>query len=497
MHASTSGLNDQHLARLLDALCLAHAGFGVRRSGNRSVEFDTVGVRVEIFVEHADVDGAFVRHPDFALRHVVRGDLEVASEASVGERLDEIARDLSTLATLIFGGSLPQKTAANPARLIPMVNVARRVWIEHKGAPDVQGLPPCLDIAMRPDEPRRPFPNLAALPPPCDDCSHALWCPANAGAGDENREGLRPLRHREHVSAALAALRAICSAWNVPTKSDVANWIDEMVAMRRGVSSGPRPPFELSLKREDNRLAPLLRIVDIAPWELQSPSYQPACIHRRNFVRSSACARNDSPSARAVDEFIELVEAEERAPACLSYGIETPVYGGPLRTQLYAHLRAGAEQGTRRLARAAFLWSGASESDISKFSEFCEKHSAALFVHSPAPDDPRRCKIYFPTLLDHRDEKSGLESLKWPSYAPNRGMAVLQCGARGIQWEKWDFPCAVQFQSAGVIFEDFISGMPEEEAHRVKRITDGRDFVLWPTWMSIRPAARTIYFSPR
>jgi hypothetical protein len=487
-----AGLNDEQAARLLDALCLQNAALGLCRTGARTAAFDTGKGPIEFAVERADVDGAFFRQSDFALR-IVKND-----PGDSAATIAHIARGVPALSALIFGGDISLDDAADPARLLHAAVAARRVNVEHRSAAEVRGLPPCLDIKMRPDEPHAPLDQAFLPPAPCDDCSHAMWCAANATAPRGSRDGLRPLRHRDPVTAVMAAIRALSLAWNVPENEGVASWIRQLVAMRRGSLSVPAPPFELSLKREYNRLAPVVRVVDIHPQALQpSPSHEASCIRRREGIRDSAISLNEGLVARTVDDFLQFAQTHQSSALRLSYGIETPIQGGALRTQLYVHVQADNDDTGPVLVRAALAWAGAKKADIDRFAAFSDNRPIALLAHAPTPEDPRRIKIYIPAPLDTRHPDSGLEPLDAPAYAPSRGLAVLRCGAGRIDWEKWDFPCAAHFQRSEPVFEDFMAGMDPEDLQRVRRIIDGREFVAWPTWLSVRRNARTIYFNPR
>jgi hypothetical protein len=488
-------LNNEQAARLLEALCLRHAALGLRLTSGLTAAFEVGGAQIEIAVAATDAERPFTRRADFTLCHHVHGELDEIAELVVRDRLADIAGVLPALAACMLGEALPPDAAVNPVALISVANAARRAWLEHGRVPQVHGLPPCLAIEMRPDEPREPIESAHALPPPCNDCSHALWCSANAVPPRDSRQGLRPLRHRESVTAVHAGLRAISSAWDAPESATITAWVSRAIAMRRGELSGPVPPFELSLKREGDRLAPLVRVVDLQVLPTTSPP-DAFFTRRRELLRESARGLNTGEAADAIDEFIALIAAHQ-SRALVSYGVEAPVQGGLLRTQLYAHMESGGQRAIHALVRAALSWAGASDADVARITTFSEPRSVALIVHAPQPDDPRRTKIYIRAPLGCHDPGTGLEPLARPPHAPSWGLAVLCAGSGGVHWEKRDFPCAVQFQSAGSVFEDFVAGMVAEDAQRVHRIVDGRDFAAWPTWLSMRPKARTVYFNPR
>lgn len=403
------------------------------------------------------------------------------------------------LAALLGGEEPPDDALADPVALIPVVDAARRAWLERGRPPQLSRLPPCLDIALRPSEPLVPLPQVpASLPPPCDDCSHALWCPANAAPPRGDRTGLRPLRHREPAGAVLAALRSIYAAWGQPDDATVVGWIHDQLALRRGMLGVSASPLELSLKREGDRLAPLLRVVDLHPPLPPSPAMLAASAHRRSRVCEHASGLGSSAAAAAIHELVALVDAHQPDPGWgLSYGIEAPIHGGPLRTQLYAHVSTDDTAAVRALVRAALRWAGAAEPEVARFTAFTDPRPVALVTHAPQPDDPRSIKIYVVASLDDSDPASGLRPLARPAHAPRQGLAVLRCDARGVGWEKWDFRCAPQFQATGPVFDDFVAGLRDGDAERARRIVDGTSFVPWPTWVSVRPDARTIYFHPR
>jgi len=402
------------------------------------------------------------------------------------------------LAALLSGQEPPVEALADPAALVPVVDAARRVWLERGRPPRLEGLPPCLDMTVRPSEPLVPLGRAFSPPPPCDDCSHAMWCSANAMPPRGDRTGLRPLRNREPAAAVLAALRSIYEAWEVPDDPVVIAWVHELLALRRGGLGGPPPPFELSLKRQGDRLAPLVRVVDLHPQIPPAWPAREAHVRRRDRLREHACGLDPGPSAAAIDEFLELVAAHQPdRDWWLSYGIEAPVQGGPLRVQLYAHVQHDDAAAVRTLVRAVLRWAGATASDIERFTAFSDPRPIVLIAHAPLPRDPRHVKIYVTAPLDSRDPGSGLEPLARPRHAPSSGLAVLRCDASGPAWEKWDHRCAAQFQSSGPVFEDFVAGMLERDARRARAITSGTHFVAWPTWLSVRPDARTIYFNPR
>jgi hypothetical protein len=398
------------------------------------------------------------------------------------------------------------EASGDPLGLVPVVDAARRAWLERGRPPYLRQLPPCLDLSLRPREPGVPLTTAFPPPAPCDECSHALWCPANAVPARGSRAGLRPLRHREPTAAVLAAVRAICAVWGAPENPAIAAWVHEMVALRRGDLSGPAPSFELSLKREGKRLAPLLRVVDLHPPMSPTWPAQAAATRRRGLLRASARGLDQRQGgegrvARAIDDFMDLIEAHQPElvgePTGVSYGVETPVHGGPLRTQIYAHVQPGNDATAHALVRAALGWVGVTPAAIARFTGFSDARTVALITHAPLPDDPRRIKIYVRAPLDTRDAASGLEPLARPAWAPSFGLAVLCCDAGDTGWEKWDFPCAAHFQAAAPVFESFCDGMADEDAQRARRIVDGRQFAPWPTWLSVRPNARTIYLNPR
>ncbi|MEM9459447.1 MAG: hypothetical protein AAGF11_35035 [Myxococcota bacterium] len=495
-------LTDEQAARFIDAVCLRHAELGLRRIGPRTMVFAVADAQVEIAVEEpvdapvdTPTDRVFARHAMLSLRHRLGGSLD--DDDAVRRGLAQIADTLPALAAMMLGGEISPEQALDPVSLLPCAVAARRAWLEHRRAPHIPGLPPCLDLELRPVEAIVPLTEAVAPPSPCNDCSHAMWCPANAAPAVAPRQGLRPLRHREPTAAVLAALRSIYEAWGVAPSEAVTTWVHEAVAVRRGELSGPVFPFELSLKREHDRLAPLVRVVDMHPPMPPSWSTQEArCARRRRWLRESARALNDGPTARAVDDFMDWVEGHQEPTSWISYGIEGSVHGGRPRTQIYAHAPHDADA-SLAFVRAALDWAGAPRAFIARLLAFCESRVIALVAHAPVAEDPRRIKLYVGASLSTREPDIGLEPVAPPVYAPSHGLAVLRCGVDGPRWEKWDFRCMAHFQRFGPVLEDFVAGVRAQDVTRIRRILDGQDFAPWPTWVSMRPSARTIYFNPR
>jgi len=500
-------LTEAETGRLLDALCSRHRDLGLRRSRGSTVDFSVEEYRLELELAppldqtepqiQARAGERLAQHPRVALVSRVEGKPEQDHTwAAIEAALASIAENFPALATLTLDAEIGGQLVADPIALLPNVVAAREAWIERRWAPRVAGLPPCLALELRPRELDLPLARPLAPTGPCMDCSHAMVCPANAVEGG-SREGLRPLRHREPTTGLLTALRTMSEAWRLQLNPATSRWVDDARTRRRGVLSAPILPFELSLKRTGSRLAPLVRIVDIFP---PTPTAWPTAAQRSasylEALRASVPAFNTELEIKNIETFLDLVCAERGAGASVSYGIEAPLGEGSVRTQLYAHLPRGQEG--QALVRKVLSWAGAEAKALELAMTFCAAHQLALVTLAPLPDEPRRVKIYVSAPLSTCDPSTGLEPLDpVPSYAPTHGLAVLACGAQGLAWEKWDFRCMAHFQTFAPVLEDFVAGLDPVDEARARRILNGLDFAPWPTWISVRPHARTLYFSPR
>jgi FAD/FMN-containing dehydrogenase len=356
------------------------------------------------------------------------------------------------------------------------------------------GPTPCLSLELRPRTPEAPRPKLAPLGEPCVRCGAAAACPASERQSAAPKP-LRPLRHGEPLAATLAATRAIAAAWERQPPEAVDDLLSELVNGRVGARSVPPPPFELSLKIDGGRLVPAIRIVEYSA----TGAWRDARGRERRRALGVLAARLDP--GRPWDEWLALVEARQGPGVEISIGVEAPLDGGAPSVQLYAHLDPGDRAAMRRLAADAASWAGASAPLDALFDLALDRPvGLVLLALSPEGTDTRRSKLYLSAPLGLSHAESGLRPADLgalSAHAPAWGLAVLECGAAGAAWRKHDFPCLTHFQRAGGLAGDFGAGLDGAERRRLERILDGGAFAAWPTWLSVSPSGRALYFIPR
>src|SRR5262249_39608450 len=119
---------------------------------------------------------------------------------------------------------------------------------------------------------------------------------------------------------------------------------------------------------------------------------------------------------------------------------------------------------------------------------------------APRPNDLRRIKLYVSAPLALADAQLGLAPAELGAlkdYAPEWGLAVLECGVNGVIWRKRDFPSTVHFQKAIGLPDVLGRDLNELDRRRLQGILAGAAFAPWPTWLSVSPSARSFYFTPR
>jgi hypothetical protein len=157
----------------------------------------------------------------------------------------------------------------------------------------------------------------------------------------------------------------------------------------------------------------------------------------------------------------------------------------------------------RTLAADAAAWAGASASaplDALFDLALDRPVGLVLLALSPEGTDARRSKLYVSAPLGLSHAESGLRPADLGAlspHAPAWGLAVLECGASGAAWRKHDFPCLTHFQRASGLAGDFGAGLDEPDRRRLGKILDGDAFAAWPTWLSVSPNGRALYFIPR
>ncbi len=377
-----------------------------------------------------------------------------------------------------------------PGPWLPWVDAARRAWSVDGRPPAVPGLPPCLQLARRPA-----WPGAPAMAPDVG-CAAAADCPvgrcAHRGEAKDGgaADGPAPLRFGDAAAAARGAAAAICAAWGHGLSPVFDDWLSAMRAMNPDV--GPAR-FEFSLKRAGDALAPRLRVVDLDPGAVDDA----AGAARRSQVASWYAARSTPAIGEAARQFIDLFGVHHGPRAGLSVGLDCPLDGGPPRLQLYAHQGFGDQAPNRAHLLAALRWSGADPDAVARMARLIADRGVALVVFAPGPGDPRGVKVYVAAPFALAAPALDLPALAPPPYAVDWSLAVWRCGAGGLAWEKRDFPLAGHPQQSAGPLADFVEGLPPAERTRALALFDGRAFLPWFTWNSVRPGARTLYFHAR
>jgi len=456
-----------------------------QRVGAQQLSFAVGSSKVHVQVRPADDQPAFARTPLVSLGYRLEGPLDGAEDL-VRALLRQLAREVAAFAPP------PQPI---DARLVDEIAEAYRTAVIAGNRPQRTGPTPCLSLEMRPLPPHGSLEALSPLVEPCTGCGVAASCAASVTPSVTPRP-LRPLRHAEPLAAALAATRAIAAAWDRSPPAAIDELLLELVCDRVGARSVPAPPFELSLKIEQGRLLPAIRVVEYsATGPLRA---------ERGRQRRRALAELATRLAPGVPygEWLDLVEAHQPAGLEVSIGIEARLDGGGVSAQLYTHIDPTDRAAMLRLAEGVVheatngSWSIASLLGL----ELERPLALVLLAFSPGPDDVRRTKLYIsaPLALSHPPSGLGPAALADVSaYAPAWGLAVLECGATGARWRKHDFPCTAHFQKATGLARDFGRGLDEADARRLDRILCGDAFAPWPTWVSVSPTERTLYFIPR
>lgn len=374
----------------------------------------------------------------------------------------------------------------DPARWVPWVDAARRAWSEDGRPPVVSGLPPCLQLARRPIWPTAPTPVTDR------GCAAADACPAVncAHRGTESAQDPRPLRHGDALTAVRRAVAEICAAWGHSPAPAFADWLTAMLDLNPAVDPAR---FEFSLKRVGDRVAPRLRVVDLDSGAPDSA----AGAARRARVADWFAAQSSVAVGAAAREFIDLFTAHHGPRPGLSVGLDAPLNGGPARRQLYAHQSFGDQAPNRAHMLVALRWAGANEAELERMATLVAKRAVALVVFAPGAGNPRGIKVYVGAPFELAVPEVGLPAQPPLDYAVDPSLAVWRCDAGGLAWEKRDFPSAAHPQRSEAVVADFVDGLTSVERKRTLALLDGRAFLPWYTWNSVRPGTRTLYFHAR
>jgi hypothetical protein len=499
-----------------------------------SLVLDLGDARVVLVVESANVETAHVRGRIAALRYAVEGVIAPSDAArarrlvlEAGEsllRLESLpleVRAMSTAKELAELGpgeaaTLTPAALADPSELVDAIEVLHRASLRGDEPGEMSDLPPCLSLEMRPELPRTFIVEMKTpLVAPCSDCGVAARCPANAVQRATPRHAISPLRHGESSTAMLAAVSAITEAFDVEVPAAALRAILELCALRAGIHSLVPLPFELSLKCADDRLEPVLRFVEYSP---RSPRGMPSRLERNperrrqllaiaaKLTTHGATAEPASDVVASANAWLAEIERTQSAALDMSLGFEIDLTTLTTRPQLYAHVEATPRARVHELIERTLAFSGVSSDAARPFLDLHALHpgrprsDVVLAAFSPSANAPRRTKLYFTRALREGHAESQLtpaETGALAAFAPDSGLAVLVAERSAARWEKWDFPCARHFQRSAGLVDAFAEGLASSDAARLKRILSGSRFAVWPTWLSVGRAARTIYFIPR
>jgi hypothetical protein len=426
--------------------------------------------------------------------------------AHPAEQTARTAEELEAMARRGPGPIRPSvELLAAPEGLIEVVDRLYRASLGGVRLAQVIGLPPCLDLAMRPEALETP--NATARTPlasPCDRCGAAMYCPTSAGPSPPASSSLRPLRHLEPTAAAVVALHAIAAAFGKPIPALALDTLVGILGARVGLLSVPAAPLEFSLKRGVDALLPHLRVVEYSP---RSRPGLPTREERGPLRRARLSQLARALGAAEVDAWIDLVEQAQPAGLELTFGLDADLESGRVLPQLYAHIEPRDRPRMLDVLGRILAWSCPDTAGLAAVTELAEggastpeRSDIVLVAHAPGPGAPRRTKVYFARTLAAGHPASGLYPARLDAlsgYAPEHGLCVLSCGPGGARWEKWDFPCASHHQRASGLAAAFAEGLPPAERRRVEELLDGRAFAPWPTWLSVGRDARTLYFVAR
>lgn len=428
-----------------------------------------------------------------------------------------LARDLEAIDTFVRIGTeaeldalaetrsgsfvVAPEVVGDPARFVDRVDRIHRAWLASSARVRLVGLPACLDLEMRPEALPAVEGSSDALAEPCVRCAAAKGCPTPRPAGAEPAPALIPLHHRDPDAAARVALQTVASAWDRPVPRAIDAAVNALLAARTGPLDVPYPPFELSLKREGDALAPLLRIVEYGPRQ-ETGSDERAPL-RREVVRRVARQHLSAPEEQALSEWASLLDASLERAYELTIGFEHHLLTGSHRVQLYAHPDPSRTAALSRAIVETLAWAGASPAAIDGVRDLLAsplRPQLALSTLSPAPEAPRRLKLYFVLPMQAAHEPTGLGPAPIGAFAevatPWR-LGVLEVVAGGVRWAKHDFPCAAHFQRAGAAFVAFTEGVRAEDRARAGAVLQGSAFAAWPTWLSVSAEGSAFYFVAR
>jgi hypothetical protein len=480
--------------------------------------------RLVLVVESAQADAVHVRGERAALRYVIEGAISTeeatrarAAVLAISESLLALERAVEGPRTIVSEGDLAQLAPGesatldplllrDPSSLVDAVQSLHRASLDGNGPAEIRDLPPCLDLAVRPEPPRAYVAEmLTPLIAPCDACGVAAMCPASAVPRLDTPRPLRALRHAEAGAAALSAMTAVANAFDRPLPEIAVRITNELSLLRAGIHSLPPVPFELSLKRRSDELESVLRFVEYSP---RSPHGMPSRTERGPERRRRLIDLAESATASATDcrAWLSEIEAAQSRAVDLSLGFEIDLGTNAIRPQLYAHVEAMPREAARDLAMRTLRFAGVAAESAEPILAMHEiggegGSDLVLAAHSPSPASPRRTKLYFERALRSGHRAARLEPLgplgALEAFAPTRGLAVLVAEQGRVDWEKWDFPCAVHYQGAEGLSTAFAEGLRAADEARVHRLMDGTRFAPWPTWISVGRATRAMYFVPR
>jgi hypothetical protein len=480
----------------VSALIAAHPALALRVVSPLEVGFEHAGATVTLVFQPPHARPAFAAGRRVSAMYRVAGRLSAEGAATLRDALTAIGRTLSNDPS----PDVLRQLDDAPEEAISAVATRYAQAIEGGRLAEPSDLPPCLDLAQRPAwRSALSQPLLAPLPTPCDRCAAARACPACARSTHVMTRPLSPLRHGDGTAAALAFVEATCEAFDQTPSAAAIAFVLALSRARGGVSSGPPLPMEVSLKRVDDGLAPLLRLVDYAPDHAPGDAPRETRIAGRNeAILALAGGLVDGPGREALARFSAIVG--DGTP--LSLGAEIGVIDGRARAQVYAHLDPRSPDVAVAAVTAAFgACEGGDEALPATLALLGRTRGhVALLSLSPTTDAPWSLKAYLALPLATEDAPSGLRAAslgRLAPFAPSHGLAVLAGDARGVRFRKWDFPAITHFQRSRPLIDAFVAGMHDGDRAKTTRILDGARFAAWPTWVSVGERESVLYFVPR
>lgn len=499
------------LARSLEA-----HGAHVVGEGDVVVEFPYGLVRLR--VRAPDAPAAFARFAGCSLAYVIEGDvrghedraraLVLLAAECVGE--SETSTSSSGRSSGVGRSSVEPVGAAELAQIVDDTVSTHRGRIERwaSGArAAVPGPSPCLAQSQRPPTPGdlgRPTRDLVV---PCNSCGVASACELASSISPHHASLLRPLRHRNDLAAARAAIERTCAVFEAEVPERIDGFLQDVSARRRAMPNAVPTPLELSVKVANARLIPSVRVVEYAPLGGEDQASRVLRAEALERVVVSACpVAEDSTAAW----FRSLARNQRRHPE-MSVGLDVPLLEPAMSTvQAYAHVDPSDRASMRVLLADALAWGGVAQASHAGILKLLDlpgnvrdagaRPALTLYSLSPSARDPRRIKLYFAAPLALAHAASGLEAFDpgpLSPFAPSWGLAVLEVSQGRAVWKKRDFPNLAHFQRAAPSVAAFAAQLQEPDAASLLRLFDGEAFAPWPTWLSMGEQAWTYYYVPR